>query len=100
MLSDLIFNSITHSTNQVMKWLALLSMVFLPITFLAGVYGMNFAYFPELQLENGVWHFWIWAGITVVSTLLITFRLGGSPSFDLCSCNKDGCTCCEQLQGC
>ncbi|KAJ3182554.1 hypothetical protein HDU85_002653 [Gaertneriomyces sp. JEL0708] len=54
-LSDLIFNSISHSTNEAMKTLAVVSLVFLPISFLAGVFGMNFDHFPELHWKIGVY---------------------------------------------
>lgn len=43
-----IFNTISHSTNEHMKTLALVSLIFLPITFLAGVYGTNFTDFPGM----------------------------------------------------
>ncbi|KAJ3203236.1 hypothetical protein HK099_001570, partial [Clydaea vesicula] len=52
-LVDLTFNSLSHSTNESMRTLAVVSLIFLPTTFLAGVYGMNFDYFPELHMELG-----------------------------------------------
>lgn len=39
--------------NQIMKVLTILSSIFIPITFIAGLYGMNFKYIPELEAENG-----------------------------------------------
>jgi magnesium transporter len=45
--------------NEVMKWLTILSSVFIPGTFLAGVYGMNFHEIPELQLRHGYGLFWL-----------------------------------------
>ncbi|MBC9813901.1 magnesium transporter CorA [Crocinitomicaceae bacterium CZZ-1] len=42
-----------QKANQVMKLLAIYSVYFLPITFLAGVYGMNFGYMPELTQKYG-----------------------------------------------
>ncbi|TPX67492.1 hypothetical protein SpCBS45565_g03763 [Spizellomyces sp. 'palustris'] len=54
-LIDLIFNIVSHSTNEAMKTLAVVSLVFLPISFLAGVFGMNFEYFPELHWRLGVY---------------------------------------------
>ncbi|KAJ3035466.1 hypothetical protein HDV00_003715, partial [Rhizophlyctis rosea] len=45
-LIDLIFNTISWSTNESMKTLALVSIIFLPISFLAGVFGTNFEDFP------------------------------------------------------
>ncbi|CAG8805191.1 2767_t:CDS:2, partial [Dentiscutata erythropus] len=43
-----IFNLIAYETNENMKLLALLSLIFLPMTFIAGYYGMNFEVFPDL----------------------------------------------------
>ncbi|SFC00244.1 magnesium transporter [Flexibacter flexilis DSM 6793] len=43
----------SHRTNEVMRVLTLFSVFFMPITFIAGVYGMNFSYMPELQHKWG-----------------------------------------------
>lgn len=45
--------NVNESTNRVMKILTVISTIFLPLTFVAGVYGMNFTYMPELQWEYG-----------------------------------------------
>jgi magnesium transporter len=42
-----------QKANQVMKVLTQFSVYFLPITFIAGVYGMNFRHMPELESRNG-----------------------------------------------
>ncbi|KAG0265716.1 hypothetical protein DFQ27_000449 [Actinomortierella ambigua] len=55
-LIDLIFNIIAFETNEYMKRLAIVSIIFLPVTFVAGVYGTNFEYFPELKY--GIGYFW------------------------------------------
>ncbi|TPX58821.1 hypothetical protein CcCBS67573_g09133 [Chytriomyces confervae] len=52
-LIDLTFNTISFQTNESMKLLAVMSAIFLPITFVAGYFGMNFTYFPELTNEIG-----------------------------------------------
>ena len=39
--------------NEVMKVLTITATVFIPLSFLAGLYGMNFAYMPELQMRWG-----------------------------------------------
>ncbi|KAJ3163150.1 hypothetical protein HDU86_002319 [Geranomyces michiganensis] len=72
-LIDLIFNTVSHSTNEAMRTLALISLLFLPLGFLAGVFGMNFEYFPELKWDLGVYGFWIITAC-VVLTQLIWFR--------------------------
>lgn len=45
--------------NEIMKTLTVLSSIFLPLTFLVGVYGMNFAHMPELQWKFGYLYIWI-----------------------------------------
>lgn len=56
---------VSHRTNAVMKKLTVVSVVFLPLTFLCGVYGMNFQHLPELAWRYGYAYFWA-AVVTVV----------------------------------
>jgi len=42
---------LSHQMNKVMKVLAMISTIFIPLTFLAGVYGMNFHFMPELEMQ-------------------------------------------------
>jgi len=60
-------------TNEIMKTLALISTVFLPLTFIAGVYGMNFKFMPEL---NSPWGYPLVLAIMAIIALLLyrTFR--------------------------
>lgn len=39
--------------NEIMKILTLIATIFIPLTFIAGIYGMNFKYMPELQYKLG-----------------------------------------------
>ena len=50
---NLYMSMVGHRTNQVMKRLTVVSVVFLPLTFLVGVYGMNFEVLPELKWRFG-----------------------------------------------
>ena len=50
---DIYLSSISNKMNSVMKVLTIIATIFIPLTFIAGVYGMNFKYMPELQ--------WRWA---------------------------------------
>ncbi|MEL6253198.1 MAG: magnesium/cobalt transporter CorA [Bacteroidota bacterium] len=52
-LHDLHISLNGHKMNQVMKVLTVVSTIFIPLTFIAGVYGMNFQNMPELTWENG-----------------------------------------------
>ncbi|KAI8901933.1 cora-like Mg2+ transporter protein-domain-containing protein [Globomyces pollinis-pini] len=72
---DLAFNTIAHSTNENMKILAVVSLLFLPLTLLCGIYGMNFEFFPELHFELGVFYFWILAGIITICVLSFSYRM-------------------------
>ena len=49
---DLYLSSVSNRLNEVMKVLTVISLIFMPLTFIAGVYGMNFKYMPELE-----WHY-------------------------------------------
>jgi magnesium transporter len=56
---------VAHKTNQVMSKLTVVSIIFLPLTFLCGVYGMNFDKIPELHWEHGYFGFWAIAAVLV-----------------------------------
>jgi len=58
-LMELRLAQVSHSMNQVMKTLTVVSTLFIPLTFLAGVYGMNFAHMPELHWKWGYPLFWL-----------------------------------------
>ncbi|HBS85074.1 MAG: magnesium and cobalt transport protein CorA [Bacteroidetes bacterium GWF2_38_335] len=49
--THLYFSLISNRTNETMKVLTIISSIFIPLTFIVGVYGMNFIYFPELGWE-------------------------------------------------
>lgn len=67
---DTYLSSISNKTNDVMKVLTIISVIFMPITCLAGIYGMNFKNIPELDLPWGYALFWILA----VSITLLMIR--------------------------
>ena len=52
-LMELYHSSVSNRMNEVMKFLTVVSAIFIPLTFVAGVYGMNFEYMPELKWEFG-----------------------------------------------
>ncbi len=63
---DIYLSSVSNRMNQVMKVLTIIATIFMPLTFLAGIYGMNFKYMPEIG--------WRW-GYPLV--LLIMLGVGG-----------------------
>jgi magnesium transporter len=50
---DVYLSTISNKMNQVMKVLTIIATIFIPLTFIAGIYGMNFKYMPELDLKWG-----------------------------------------------
>lgn len=53
---SLIFSIQSHRMNEIMKTLTVFSVIFIPLTFIAGVYGMNFKNMPELEWDNGYYY--------------------------------------------
>ncbi len=62
--------NINHRANEIMKVLTIFASIFIPLTFLAGVYGMNFKFFPELDLRYGYPAFW---GVTLIISIVLVF---------------------------
>lgn len=56
---NLFFSVQGHRMNQVMKTLTIVATIFIPLTFLAGIYGMNFSNMPELEWKYGYLSIWI-----------------------------------------
>jgi len=66
---NLYMSLVSHRSNEVMKRLTVVSVVFLPLTFLCGVYGMNFDILPELHWPRGYAFFWSLVALIVVLLL-------------------------------
>lgn len=64
---DIYLSSVSNRLNEVMKFLTIIATVFIPLTFIVGVYGMNFRYMPELE--------WPW-GYPVVWVIMVACALG------------------------
>lgn len=75
-LTDLSLSMASKRMNEIMKVLTMMSSVFIPITFLAGVYGMNFQYFPELHYKHSYFYFWV-VCVGLAVTLAWYFRRKG-----------------------
>lgn len=52
-LVDVYLSSVSNRLNDVMKFLTIFASIFIPLTFIAGIYGMNFRYMPELDWKYG-----------------------------------------------
>lgn len=70
---DIYLSSVSNRLNEVMKVLTVISTVFIPLTFIAGVYGMNFKHMPELQWRLG-YPLALTLMLLVAGTFLLYFR--------------------------
>jgi magnesium transporter len=68
---DLYLSSISNRTNEIMKFLTVIGTIFMPLTFLVGVYGMNFKHMPELEWRSG--YFMLWGLMIVLSFAMIVY---------------------------
>jgi magnesium transporter len=79
MLNDLMSlhqSGINNKQNEILKVLTVFSVVFIPLTFIAGVYGTNFDYIPELKSPIGYYVFWV-AEVIIAACMLLYFRVKG-----------------------
>ena len=72
-LLDIYLSSISNKLNEVMKILTVISTIFMPLTFLVGVYGMNFHHMPELGWKYGYLMVWL-ASFIIVFVMLYFFK--------------------------
>ena len=68
---DIYLSSISNRMNEIMKVLTIIATVFMPLTFLAGVYGMNFKHMPELEWSYG--YFALWGVMILVAMIMLIF---------------------------
>lgn len=62
---DIYFTNLSNRMNEVMKVLTIIATIFIPLTFIAGIYGMNFEYMPELK--------WRWGYPAVLGVMFLLF---------------------------
>ncbi|MDH3286020.1 MAG: magnesium/cobalt transporter CorA [Acidobacteriota bacterium] len=75
-LADAYLSNVSHRTNEIMKMLTLMASIFIPLTFVAGIYGMNFENMPELRSRVG--YFVVWGVMLVVAVgMTLYFRHRG-----------------------
>ena len=81
-ITEVYLSSVSQRTNEIMKVLTIISTIFIPLTFLAGVYGMNFDYgasplnMPELHSYWGYPLLWLVMGLVAVAMLVFFYRRG------------------------
>ncbi len=75
-LLDLYLSSVSMRTNDVMKLLTIMSSIFIPLTFLAGIYGMNFDSIPELHLPRAYPILLLVMGALAGAMMLMFWRIG------------------------
>jgi magnesium transporter len=64
-------SSVSNRMNEIMKVLTIISTIFIPLTFIVGVYGMNFKHMPELEWKWG--YFLIWGVIVAIALTMADF---------------------------
>jgi len=69
-LYDMYLSTVSHRMNQVMKVLTVIATIFIPLTFVVGIYGMNFRYMPELE-----WKWGYFATLAIMAVLGIGMAL-------------------------
>jgi magnesium transporter len=73
-MMDLYMTSVSNRMNEVMKTMTIITTIFVPLTFIVGVYGMNFDVMPELRSDYGYYIVWL-VMIFIVVLLFIFFRI-------------------------
>ena len=70
---DVYLSTISNKMNEVMKVLTIMATIFIPLTFIAGIYGMNFKYMPELEWHWGYYTIW-GVMVAIAAGMLAYFR--------------------------
>lgn len=70
-MHDTYLSSISNRMNEIMKVLTIIATIFIPLTFIAGIYGMNFKFMPELEWNWG--YFAVWIVMVAVAVLMVVF---------------------------
>jgi len=69
---DIYLSSVSNKMNEVMKVLTIIATIFIPLTFVAGIYGMNFEFMPELK-----WHWFypevFWIAMAIIAGLMLLY---------------------------
>jgi len=68
---DIYLSSLSNRMNEIMKILTIIATIFIPLTFIAGVYGMNFEFMPELRWHWG--YFGVWVVMIVIAIIMVFY---------------------------
>lgn len=68
---DMYLSSVSNRMNEVMKVLTIIATIFIPLTFIAGIYGMNFEFMPELKWRWA--YFSVWGLMVVVGGIMVFY---------------------------
>ena len=68
-LQDLYLSTVSNRMNEVMKVLTIMATIFIPLTFIAGIYGMNFEYMPELKIP------WAYPALWLLLIVIFLFMI-------------------------
>jgi len=75
-LINIYLSSVANRSNEVMKVLTIMASIFIPLTFMAGIYGMNFEHMPELKFKYAYPIFWFVMGSTALGMVVYFWRKG------------------------
>lgn len=73
---DIYLSSVSNRMNEIMRVLTVVSTIFMPLTFIAGVYGMNFDRSSPLNMPELGWHYGyllVWAGMIAIAVSMVAF---------------------------
>lgn len=70
-LMNLNYTLMSNKLNQVMKLLTIISTIFMPLSFITGVFGMNFKYFPGMNHPDAIYYFW--GVVFTISLSMLTY---------------------------
>ncbi len=70
-LMEMYMNTMSNKMNEVMKVLTIMASIFIPLTFIVGVYGMNFKNMPELETKNG--YYYVWGAMIVLFIAMLGY---------------------------
>ena len=68
---DIYLSSVSNRMNEVMKVLTIIATIFIPLTFIAGIYGMNFQNMPELEWKLG--YFMVLIIMVIIGLFMVAF---------------------------